>query len=195
VTSFANRTSPVLRGKWVLDNLLGAPPPKQPANIPPLKEIADGTPPSTVRARLEEHRANPACASCHTMMDPIGFSLENFNAIGGWRIRDNGFKIDTHGQLVDGTPVEGPEALRKSLNGHASAFRTNFTQKLLTYALGRGVDYYDMPTVRGIDQNATRSGGGRLSAYIIGIVKSVPFQMRRANPADQTKLSSSLARR
>lgn len=179
VTSFANRTSPVVRGKWVLDNLLGAPPPKQPADVPPLKEIADGTPPSTVRLRLEEHRKNPACASCHTMMDPIGFSLENFDAIGAWRIRDNGFPIDASGQLVDGSKVNGPKSLQKALTGYSGAFRSTFTQKLLTYALGRGIDSADMPTVRSVQRQAA-ANSNRFSSYVLGIVKSTPFQMRTA---------------
>lgn len=179
VTSFANRTSPVSRGKWVLDNLLAAPPPKQPANIPPLKEIESGVKPVTVRARLEEHRTNPACSSCHAIMDPIGFSLENFDAIGAWRNFDNGFKLDTNGQLLDGTKVNSPATLRQALLKQSDVFRSAFTQKLLTYALGRGLEPYDMPTVRAINRDAARNGN-RVSSIILSIVKSAPFQMRRA---------------
>jgi Protein of unknown function (DUF1592)/Protein of unknown function (DUF1588)/Protein of unknown function (DUF1585)/Protein of unknown function (DUF1587)/Protein of unknown function (DUF1595)/Cytochrome C oxidase, cbb3-type, subunit III len=179
VTSYANRTSPVVRGKWVLDNLLGAPPPKPPANVPPLKENAEGTKALPVRARLEEHRSNPACAACHTMMDPIGFALENFDAVGAWRIHDSGADIDVSGQLVDGTKVDGPASLRQALVNHSDAFIRTFTEKLLTYALGRGLEYYDMPAVRAIDREAAGSGN-HFSAIILGIVKSTPFQMRRA---------------
>jgi hypothetical protein len=179
VTSYANRTSPVVRGKWVLDNLLGAPPPQPPANVPPLKENAEGSKPVPVRARLEEHRRNPACAACHTMMDPIGFALENFDAVGAWRIHDSGFDVDAAGQLVDGTKLEGPASLRRALLSHSDAFIRTFTSKLLTYALGRGVEYYDMPAVRAIDRAAAQNGN-RFSGFILEIVKSAPFQMRRA---------------
>ncbi|MGC4044806.1 MAG: DUF1592 domain-containing protein [Armatimonas sp.] len=178
VTSFANRTSPVVRGKWVLETLLGAPPPPPPPNIPPLKET-EGTPQhQTVRARLEEHRKNPACASCHTIMDPVGFSLENFDAVGAWREREGSRPLDTRGKLVDGTPVSSPATLRQALVGRSGAFQANFTRKLLTYALGRGVTYYDMPAVRGIQHEAGQKGD-RFSAYVLGIVKSLPFQYRR----------------
>ena len=179
VTSYANRTSPVVRGKWVMDTLLGAPPPKPPANVPPLKENIAGAKPLPVRARLEEHRSNPVCASCHKMMDPIGFALENFDALGAWRWNDSGFAVDATGQLVDGTKVDGPASVRRSLVGHFDAFIRTFTEKLLTYALGRGVEYYDMPTVRAIDREAA-SQGNRFSSFILGIVRSTPFQMRRA---------------
>jgi len=183
VTSYGNRTSPVVRGKWVLENLLGAPPPNPPANIPPLKENVEGSIPIPVRARLEEHRASAACASCHTMMDPIGFALENFDATGAWRISDSGFKVDPHGQLVDGTKVDGPESLRKALDNHSGAFIRTFTQKLLTYALGRGLEYYDMPAVRSIDREAAACDN-KFSALILAIVKSAPFQMRQAESRD-----------
>ncbi|MCW3097436.1 MAG: hypothetical protein JWL77_3054 [Chthonomonadaceae bacterium] len=179
VTSFANRTSPVVRGKWVLDTLLGAPPPEPPANVPPLQEASSETRLRTVRERLEEHRRNPACASCHTMMDPIGFALENYDATGAWRSRDSGFAIDATGQLVDGTRLDGPGTLTKALVDHSDAFLSAFTQKLLTYALGRGTEYYDMPAVRAIDRTAARSNN-HFSAFVLGVVKSVPFQYRRA---------------
>jgi mono/diheme cytochrome c family protein len=196
VTSFANRTSPVVRGKWVLEQLLGAPPPRPPANVPPLKEISEGATPTTVRARLEEHRKNPFCASCHTKMDPIGFSLERFDAIGAWRTHDNGFPIDTTGQLVDGTKLDGPVSLRRTLLDHSDAFISNLTGKLMAYALGRGLEYYDMPTVRAIDRNAARNGN-HFSSLIIGIVNSPAFQMRRAapEPIPHTDLSRVAARR
>lgn len=179
VTSYANRTSPVVRGKWVLENLLGAPPPKPPANVPPLKEITSAVKPVSVRARLEEHRKNPACASCHTMMDPIGFALENFDAVGAWRIHDGDLNIDASGRLVDGTSVSGPSSLRQALVDHSDAFVRAFTQKLVTYALGRGVQYYDMPAIRYIDHEAERQDN-RFSAIVLAIVRSNAFQMRRA---------------
>ena len=181
VTSFATRTSPVVRGKWVLENLLGAPPPNPPANVPPLRESATGTKDVSVRARLEEHRENPVCAACHTKMDPIGFALENFDGTGVWRTKDGLDPIDASGTMVDGTPVNGPASLRAALMARSDVFIRNLTQKLLTYGLGRGVEYYDMPAVRAIDRDAARENN-RFSAIILGIVKSVPFQMRRAAP-------------
>ena len=156
VTSYANRTAPTVRGKWIMDNILGAPPPNPPANVPPLKENADGAKAMTVRARLEEHRTNAACAGCHKMMDPIGLALENFDAVGAWRTNDSGFPVDPTGKLVDGTAVNSPASLRVALVAHSDAFVRTFTQKLLTYALGRGIEYYDMPMVRAIDREAAR---------------------------------------
>jgi hypothetical protein len=188
VTSFAGRTSPVVRGKWVLDNLLGAPPPKAPANIPPLKEIEAKATPETVRARLEEHRANPACASCHTQMDPIGFALENFDGVGAWRRLDTGLPLDTRGKLVDGTPVDGPTSLRAALLRRSDVFRSTLTAKLLTYALGRGLTPADQPTIRAITRRAALKNN-RASEIILGIVESVPFQQRRAAgvPSDRSR--------
>lgn len=183
VTSFATRTSPVVRGKWVLDNILGAPPPSPPADVPPLKENQDGAKHRPVRERLEEHRANPACAGCHTQMDPIGFALESFDAIGQWRIRDSGFDINAAGQLVDGTPLDGPASLRIALVARQDAFVRTFITKLLTYALGRGTEYFDMPAVRAIERSAT-AVDNRFSTIVLGIVNSVPFQMRRAEGQD-----------
>jgi hypothetical protein len=183
VTSYATRTSPVVRGKWIMDNLLGSPPPRPPANVPPLKENAVGAKPLPVRLRLEEHRKNPVCASCHTMMDPIGFSLENFDGVGAWRIHDSAENIDASGKLVDGTPVNGPVSLREALVDHSDAFLHTFTEKFLTYALGRGTEPYDMPVVRAIDRRGARNGN-RFSAFVLGIVESVPFQMRRAENID-----------
>jgi hypothetical protein len=182
VTSFATRTSPVVRGKWILENLLGAPPPNPPANVPPLRESPANVKDVSVRARLEEHRKNPVCAACHTKMDPIGFALENFDGTGVWRTRDGLDPIDTKGTMVDGTPIDGPVTLRAALMARSDVFIRNFTQKLLTYALGRGVEYYDMPAVRAIDRGAARENN-RFSAIVLGIVKSVPFQMRRAEAA------------
>jgi hypothetical protein len=179
VTSFATRTSPVVRGKWVLENLLGAPPPNPPANVPPLRESTAGTKDVSVRQRLEEHHTNPVCAACHTKMDPIGFALENYDGTGVWRTRDGLDLIDASGTMVDGTPVNGPASLRAALMAKSDMFIRNFTQRLLTYGLGRGVEYYDMPAVRAIDRDAALQNN-RFSAIVLGIVKSVPFQMRRA---------------
>src|SRR5262249_20602637 len=155
------------------------PPPKPPADVPPLKENMTGAKAVPVRVRLEEHRKNPACAGCHTMMDPIGFALENFDAVGAWRWNDSGFPVDPRGQLVDGTRLDGPESLRQALVARSDAFIRTLTEKLLTYALGRGIEFYDMPAVREIDREAARNGN-RFSSLILGIVKSVPFQQRRA---------------
>jgi hypothetical protein len=178
VTSNANRTSPVKRGKWILDNLLGTPPPPPPAVVPPFNEHAnrDGKV-LTMRERMEEHRANPACASCHKLMDPLGLALENYDAVGAWRAKDGGVPIDASTQLADGTPVDGPAGLRAALVRRPDAFVSTMTEKLLIYALGRGLEYYDMPTVRGIVKDSA-SRNYRFSSLILGIVKSTPFQMR-----------------
>jgi hypothetical protein len=177
VTSNANRTSPVQRGKWILENLLGSPPPLPPPNVPPLKENASGAASTSVRERMEEHRSNPACAGCHKIMDPIGLALENFDGVGQWRTRDSGFKIDTSGQLVDGTPVDGASSLRKALLDRPEAFVATMTEKLLMYGAGRETKYYDMPVVRSVMRNAARDRY-RFSELVLGIVKSAPFQMR-----------------
>lgn len=179
VTSYSNRTSPVVRGKWVMEQILGVSAPVPPPNVPPLKENAEGAKPRSVRERLEAHRSNEPCASCHKLMDPIGFSLENFDAVGAWRTNDSGYKIDPSGQLYDGTKVDGPASLRRALVARSDLFVRGFTVKLLTYALGRGVEYYDMPEVRAIEHEAAGSDN-RFSALVMAIVKSVPFQMSRA---------------
>ena len=182
VTSFANRTSPVVRGKWIMENILGSPPPSPPANVPPLKENTVASKPLPVRLRLEEHRRNPACAACHTMMDPIGFALENFDGTGAWRIHDSGADIDASGKLVDGTKVNGPISLRQALVAHSDSFIRTFTEKLLTYALGRGIEYYDMPVVRSIDRQAAQNNN-RFTAFVQAIVECAPFQFRQAEDA------------
>jgi hypothetical protein len=176
VTSRAERTSPVLRGKWVLENLLGTSPPAPPPNVPPFPET-DGAQPKTVRERLELHRSNPACSSCHKLMDPLGFALENFDAVGGWRWKENGRPVDASDQIFDGTKVDGPVALRKALLSRPENFVQTVTEKLLTYALGRGLTYSDMPTVRAIVHEASRQEY-RFSSIVLGIVKSSPFQLR-----------------
>ena len=176
VTSYGNRTSPVLRGKWLLEMILGTPPPPPPPDVPPLKEKSETDHPLSVRERLEQHRQNPACAVCHVRMDPLGFALENFDAIGKWRTAEDGVPLDASASLPDGTKFEGVAGLRKLLLGHPEQFAGTFTEKLLTYALGREVEYYDLPSVRKITREAA-AGDYRWSAIILGIVKSVPFQM------------------
>jgi len=183
VTSQPNRTSPVLRGKWILDNLLGTPPPPPPANVPPLKENAERDRPLTMREQMEEHRANPACASCHKLMDPLGFALENFDGVGGWRASDARVPIDPSVELADGTKVDGPVALRRVLLERPEVFVGTMTEKMLTYALGRGLESYDMPAVRTIVADAGRRGY-RFSSLVVGIVGSVPFQMRARAPQE-----------
>ena len=178
VTSYSTRTSPVVRGKWLLENILGAPPPPPPPNVPALKESGEGgAAPTTVRQRLEEHRKNPVCASCHARMDPLGFALENFDATGRWRTTEAGAAIDTSGALPDGTRFNGPAEFRKALLDHREQFVGTLTEKLLTYALGRGVEHYDMPAVRQIQREAA-AADYRWSAMILAIVRSQPFQMR-----------------
>jgi mono/diheme cytochrome c family protein len=189
-TSLATRTSPVLRGKWILENILGVPPPEPPPNVPTLKENVKPTDRSTetvqapsVRQRMEEHRANPVCASCHKMMDPIGFSLENFDGVGQWRTQDGRAPVDASGQLVDGTKIDGPAQLRAALSVYSEQFLRTVTEKILTYAIGRGVEYYDMPAVRAIVRDASKDNN-RFSALILGVVKSQPFQMRVKKPGE-----------
>jgi mono/diheme cytochrome c family protein len=179
VTSYPNRTSPVLRGKWILENILGTPPPPPPPNVPPLKENDETSKPRSVRELLEEHRKSPACAGCHAVMDPLGFSLENFDGIGEWRGKDHSGPIDASGQLADGTKVEGPVTLRQALLKRPEQFVGTVTEKLLTYSLGRGLEAYDMPVVRGIVRDAARNEY-RFSSLITSIVKSIPFQMRKS---------------
>ena len=178
-TSYDNRTSPVTRGKWILENLLGTPPPPPPPNVPSLKEQGTGGKLLTMRERMEQHRANPVCASCHKLMDPLGFALENFDGIGKWRTAEAGTPIDPSGVLPDGTSVEGPAALRRILLTKREQFVTTITEKLLTYALGRGLEYYDAPAVRKIMREAAPSDY-QWSSLILGIVRSTPFQMRRS---------------
>jgi hypothetical protein len=178
VTSYATRTSPVLRGKWILTNILGTPPPAPPPNVPALKENNEGGKILSVRERLEEHRKNPACASCHKLMDPLGFSLENFDAIGQWRAKsEDGAPIDASGVLLDGSTVNGPTTLRAALMSRPDVFVSTLTEKLMTYALGRGVDYNDQPAVRAIVARAA-SDHYHFSDLVAGIVKSPPFRMK-----------------
>jgi mono/diheme cytochrome c family protein len=182
VTSYTTRTAPTIRGKWVLENILAAPPPAPPANVPALELSNKGATPLSVRQMLEMHRANAACASCHARMDPLGLSLENFDAIGQWRTTDAGQAIDASGVLLDGTKVNGPRELRQALVAQKTQFVKTVTGKLLTYALGRGLEYYDAATVRAIDRSAA-ADDYRWSSVILGIVKSPAFQMKTAGPA------------
>ena len=181
VTSYPHRTSPVVRGKWLLENILGAPPPPPPADVPALDENEGAEAPRSVRERLEQHRANPVCASCHQAMDPLGFALENFDGIGRWRaVSEAGTPIDASGVLVDGTPVDGPASLREALLERPDDFVTTVTEKLLTYALGRGIEYYDAPAIRQIVARAA-ADGYRWSTLVRAIAESTPFQMRRTH--------------
>ena len=179
VTSYPNRTSPVLRGKWVLDSLLGTPPPQPPPNVPGLKDTGAGGKPATVRARLEEHRKNPVCAACHASMDPLGFALENFDPTGKWRATDAGAPIDASGVLPNGTTFQGPAGLRDALLARKEQFVQAMTEKLLAYALGRQLEAYDMPAVRKIVHDA-RPTDYRWQSIIVGIVRSEPFLKRTA---------------
>jgi hypothetical protein len=181
VTSRADRTAPVLRGKWILENLLGTPPPPPPP-VPPLAENSPDAP-KTLRQRLEMHRASAACASCHRVMDPLGFALENFDATGAWRTREAGMPLDASGQLADGTQVDGVVALRNALMARSDVFVHTLTEKLMTYALGRGLQYYDMPAVRDIGRKAEKQDY-RFSGIIMGVVTSPPFQMRAVGESE-----------
>ena len=185
LTSLANRTSPVLRGKYVMEVLLGVAPPPPPPNVPALTENVENQKPLPVRERLAEHRKNPACASCHKMMDPIGLALENFNAIGLWRSIDSGSPIDPSGEMYDGTKLDGPVSLRNAVLKRSDAFIASFTENLLAYGLGRLVDYRDLPAVRAIVRDAAASEN-RFASFVLGVVRSVPFQMRQADEAVTT---------
>ena len=180
VTSAGNRTSPVKRGKWILENVLGAPVPQPPPGVETnlTETAAAGTTPSSVRARLERHRASPNCASCHAVMDPVGFSLEYFDLIGKWRETDGTTPVNATGRLADGTSLDGPDSLRKALLSRRDAVAATATEKLLTYALGRRVEYFDMPAVRAVVHEAS-STDYRFSSLVAGVVKSVPFRMKR----------------
>ena len=180
VTSLATRTSPVVRGKWILENMLGTPPPPPPPDVPELPEREESGEPASLRARLEAHRANPACSGCHSRMDPLGFALENFDAVGRWRDADaGGAPIDTAGVLPDGAAFDGLPELRDILHGRRDEFVATVTEKLLTYALGRGVEPYDRPAIRAIVREAA-DDDYRWSSIIVGIARSLPFQQRRS---------------
>ena len=188
MTSVADRTSPVLRGKWVMEVLLASPPPAPPPNVPTLEEtkgVAEARV-LTVRERMEQHRANPACNSCHRVIDPLGLALENFDVTGQWRIKDGGSPVDPAGTLYDGTQISGPVALRQALLKRADVVVTSFTESLMTYALGRRVETFDMPTVRKIVNDAKKTNY-RMSSFIMGVINSPAFQMSRAEAVETTE--------
>ncbi|MBI2689616.1 MAG: DUF1592 domain-containing protein [Acidobacteria bacterium] len=180
VTSYANRTSPVIRGKWVLENILGVPPPPPPAAVPALPEKTSTSKPQSMRERLAEHRDNPACRGCHQLMDPIGFALENYDAVGRWRDTENAKPLDVAGGLPDGSRFNGAEGLQQAILKRPEIFAGTFTEKLMTYALGRGIETPDAPAVRKIVRE-TKGRDYRFSSFILGIVNSTPFQMRRTS--------------
>jgi Protein of unknown function (DUF1588)/Protein of unknown function (DUF1585)/Protein of unknown function (DUF1592) len=189
-TSYPNRTSPVLRGKWILETLIGSPPPPPPPDVPALPEVGEGHKVLSVRERLSEHRKNPACASCHVRMDPLGFALENFDAVGRWRtVEANGLadlnpqKIEASAQLPDGTKFDGVAGLRRILEERSDQFVYTMTEKLLTFALGRGADWYDAPAIRDAVR-AAQKDDYRFSTLVTSIVSSRPFQMRMSQPAE-----------
>jgi cytochrome c551/c552 len=177
VTSVVNRTSPVARGKWILENILGVSPPLPPPNVPALEATEGAKKAASVREQMEQHRGNPTCAACHKIMDPIGFSLENFDLIGRKRSSDAGVAVDASGQLVDGTPLDGAASLRRALLGRSDVFVRTMTEKLMTYGTGRALKYTDMPAVRAVVRDAARNDN-RFSSLIVGIVRSDAFQMR-----------------
>jgi len=180
MTSVADRTSPVLRGKWVLETLFGMPPPPPPPNVPDLADTKDnvGSRLLTVRERMEEHRKNPQCVSCHKVIDPLGLALENFDVVGMWRIRDGGTPVDATGTLYDGTPLAGPIGLRAAMLKHKETVLRTFTENLMAYGLGRRIEAYDMPTVRRVVRDAG-AADNHFSSFVIGIVKSPAFRMSR----------------
>jgi hypothetical protein len=187
-TSVANRTSPVFRGKWIMTNDFNSPPNPPPPNVPALEDNGVGAAPRTVRERLEKHRRDPVCAACHLRMDPAGFALENFDPVGRWRASDAGRPVDASGMLADGTPVTGPSALREAILARPEIFVGTVTEKLMTYALARGLEPEDMPAVRAVVRAAAKDDY-KFSALVLGIVRSVPFQMRAAEPAATTAMA------
>src|SRR5207237_314975 len=178
ISSYSTRTSPVLRGKWILENLLNAPPPAPPPGVPPLDDSKTGQT-GTLRQQMEEHRKSPACASCHARMDPLGFGLENFNAIGAWRTEEGKFPVDASGVLPDGRSFQTPAQLKVLLKADREVFVRGLTEKLLIYSLGRGLERYDRPTVTEITSKLA-SQDYKFSQLVLGIVNSLPFQMRAA---------------
>jgi hypothetical protein len=181
LTSHADRTSPVLRGKWVMEVLLGTPPPPPPPNVPAFEQTEGAREGRllTTRERMEMHRANPVCMACHQFMDPIGLALDNFDVTGQWRIKENGMPLDTRGRLYDGTDITNPQELSNALLRRPAPLVRNFTANLLAYAVGRRVEWYDMPAVRAIERSAAAQGN-RMSAFVLGVVNSLPFRMNRA---------------
>jgi hypothetical protein len=187
LTSVADRTSPVQRGKWVMEVLLGSPPPPPPPNVPALDETKATLAGKllTTRDRMEEHRKNPACTSCHRVIDPLGLALENFDATGAWRIKDNEVPVDSVGDLYDGTKMDGPRGLQEALLKHADVVVLSFTENLMTYALGRRIEYSDMPAVRAIVRDAA-GNENRMSSFILGVAESAAFRMAKPPEAPRT---------
>jgi mono/diheme cytochrome c family protein len=183
VTSYPDRTSPVLRGKWILENIMGTPPPAPPPNVPVLTENEAGEEAQSLRARMEAHRRNPSCASCHRVMDPLGFALENFDGIGQWRVKEEGGPVDPVGQLADGTQVDGPVALRAAIGRRPEMFVRTVTEKLMIYGLGRGIEHTDLPLVRAVARDAAQQDY-RWSSLVFGLVRSAPFQMKKGLGAE-----------
>jgi hypothetical protein len=187
ISSQPGRTSPVIRGNWVLRNIIGVPAPDPPANVPALpvhtSDAAGNAKIPSMREQMEQHRADPHCAGCHKLMDPIGFALEPFDAIGQWRTQDSGNLIDTHSQMYDGTPVDGPDGVRTFLLKHQDQYLRNVTQNLVTYALGRGVEYDDMPAVRSV-LHAAAADNYRLKSLIYAVVLSENFRMNVASDSE-----------
>lgn len=187
ITSYATRTSPVVRGKWVLENLLSSAPPPPPPNIPALKTESNKTGKTlTMREAMVAHRANPACASCHSRMDPIGFATEKFDAVGHWRDVDNGHVIDTSGVFPDGTKFDGMSGMKKTLLLHPEEFVGTVAERLLMYAVGRNVQYFDRPALRSIVRDAARDNY-TFGSLVLGVVNSAPFQMREAAVSSSSK--------
>ena len=187
ITSYANRTSPVNRGKWVLENLLSSPPPPPPPNIPALKTEGNDTGKTlTMRDAMIQHRASPACSSCHARMDPIGFAMENFDAVGRWRDRDAGNPIDASGVFPGGEKFDGMAGLKATLVSHPEEFVSTMAEKLLMYGIGRNVQYFDQPAVRAIVKDSARNNY-TFASLVLGVVKSVPFQMREAQAPVEAK--------
>jgi cytochrome c553 len=187
-TSVADRTSPVQRGKWIMEVLLGSPPPPPPPNVPALddtKAVAAGGKTLSTRERMEEHRKNPACASCHRVIDPLGLALENFDVTAAWRIKDNGVAVDSNDVLYDGTQISGPAGLREALLAHSESLIRNFTENLMQYGLGRRIEYFDQPALRAIVRKAA-GNDYRFSSFVLGVVNSAAFQMSRADAVQTT---------
>jgi len=187
-TSVADRTSPVQRGKWIMEVLLGSPPPPPPPNVPALddtKAVAAGGKTLSTRERMEEHRKNPACASCHRVIDPLGLALENFDVTAAWRIKDNGVSVDSNGVLYDGTQISGPAGLRTALLAHSESLIRNFTENLMQYGLGRRIEYFDQPALRAIVRKAA-ANDYHFSSFVLGVVNSAAFQMSRADAVQTT---------
>jgi hypothetical protein len=182
-TSLANRTSPVLRGKWVMEVLMGTPPPPPPPDVPPFEDTGDAKDGRmlTTRERMELHRKSPTCNSCHRFMDPIGLALDNFDVTGKWRVRENGQPLDTRGDYYDGTPVTTPAELTQALLKRPVPLVRTFTENLFAYALGRRAEYFDQPAIRAIARSAA-ANNYKMSSFILGVIKSDAFLMKAAEP-------------